>query len=262
MDDQQSVYAEWATSVNVADIASNANVETLRRLRENDPDLKVLVLWDEIHRTEDGNHYCPSGDEDMGWAGHFIGNNTNLEQLILYNPTTLEESNSSLLPFFREVSRNRTIEALFLREFDLSGGDILQAMEPFFQSNSNLRGLEVAGREPMAPSDRLLLSTIQRCHSLEFIVLQDCLDDETSPRGIIEALNKHTQLQGIQLLKLNVGSNEFRALSSIPRFSNLTELSLTLNLHMHKKHTDMKMNIKGPTPYQALRDQALTSISV
>ena len=56
------------------------------------------------------------------------------------------------------------------------------------------------------------------------------------------------------------GIQNFRNLD--PVISMTCQTHLTLNLHMHKKHTDMKMNIKGPTPYQALRDQALTSISV
>ncbi|KAL9185880.1 hypothetical protein ACHAXT_003657 [Thalassiosira profunda] len=136
MDDLRDVYAKLASIVNIEGVTLHANVGTLCQLRDNDESLDTLIVCAEENR-EEASEYCPSPDEDLGWAGHFVGGNTNVQHLTLHS-LPLEESNDSLDTFFRGASRNSSIWELRLEWIDLSNGRAIDAMEPFFHNNTNL----------------------------------------------------------------------------------------------------------------------------
>ncbi|KAL9184914.1 hypothetical protein ACHAXT_002691, partial [Thalassiosira profunda] len=245
-DDRLQAYADQASTIDIGTITSRANVETLQRLRDNDPKLTNLAVCRERRRgrrvlggggRDSGfEYYCPSDPEDLGfagtgawWAGAFIGNNKNLRELVVYG-SSFAEANNSLPKFLAGVSRNQSIRGIRLCGIDLSNVDILRTMNLFFENNANLRRVDVTRCDFGGEGDRLVSSMLRCCcQSLEEFKLDGNLDEGERPTRTIAALRTRTQLKYIFLDNMNVGSNECRTLAALPCFNNLQELNLMGN---------------------------------
>ena len=73
-------YDALSSTIKFEDITYfKSNQDILRRLKENDID--KLWICDEETTDGDTRDYIPDNDEDdMGWLGYFIGNNTSLKE--------------------------------------------------------------------------------------------------------------------------------------------------------------------------------------
>ena len=141
------MYEAQAAIINVEDIATNNNNRiVLRRIKRNDADDKKS-LWVQNEHDEDGEHcddYVPEGAEDMGWLGYFIGKNDHLEGLFIeFTPTSGASVRDVIEPFFRGVSRNKSIREIGLCSMDLLGGEVFTMLGPFFQNNHNLTTITI-----------------------------------------------------------------------------------------------------------------------
>ncbi|KAL9188356.1 hypothetical protein ACHAXT_006734 [Thalassiosira profunda] len=210
----------------------------LERLRDNDPKLTKLVVCHALQRFcgmrgwSDFDCYCPSADEDLGRAGVFIGNNNTLQELGFLGNLFLDEANDSLSVFFRGVSRSRSICRVDLSQIDLSNGDILRAMDPFFENYGNPLTVQVSGCQFGGKGDLDLALMLRSCRSLEGVYLEGNLDEGEHPTSIITslditALSSRTQLKWLSLVNMNVGW--LWSLVSRPFFSKLRGLNLIDN---------------------------------
>ena len=114
------------------DVAScENNKEILRRLKENDPELKkVWICNNRVFFSE--YHFHPDDGEELGWLGYFIGKNTSLQKLII---TYLPPSCDIGVEAFREgVGRNKSpIRSICFDDCDRSGGHIFKSFDQFFK---------------------------------------------------------------------------------------------------------------------------------
>ncbi|KAL9180834.1 hypothetical protein ACHAXT_011287 [Thalassiosira profunda] len=233
-------YAERARSIDIGTITSSANVETLQRLWDNDSGLTKLVVGREVQRglyegIESAACYCPSTiNEDLRWAGVFIGHNTNLRELVfcghhsrgIFAAKSTADAFAELdnyLQFLSGVSHNTSIVSLEFNE--LTNGDI----RAFFANNRNLRRVASFDCEFGGGGDWLLSSMLRGCQSLEDIRLTNNLGEGERPTTTIEALSTQTQLEYLALSVMNVGNAECRALAELPVISNLRTLNLSVN---------------------------------
>ena len=109
-----------------------SNRRILRRLKEDDPDFTQLWVAGPSLAT---TWYIPRGphDQELGWLGYFIGKNTHLEELTLYyNKENRHFSNDAIKSFCKELNSNRSIQKITFYEMNLSGGEIVQSLRPFF----------------------------------------------------------------------------------------------------------------------------------
>ena len=106
------------------------NKEILRRLKENDPELKkVWICNNRVFFSE--YHFHPDDGEELGWLGYFIGKNTSLQKLII---TYLPPLRDNGVEAFREgVGRNKSIRSISFDDCDRSGGHIFKSFDQFFK---------------------------------------------------------------------------------------------------------------------------------
>lgn len=225
-DDLCEFYSELASIVNVEGITTGANVGPLCRLRDNDSDLKVLVLCDEHERnleTDRASYYCPSANEDLGWLGHFVGKSTTLSLLRLHE---LFLHNDSIGSFFEGAGRNSSIRTLRLEGLDLSNDGAIRTMKPLLEDNTNLRTLAVVSCDVGAGGYRRISSMIQECPCLQSIVLVGSSAGGRQTTKNIASLGESSKLKRFYLHQMNIKSTGCVSLS---RLSNLCTLSLVDN---------------------------------
>ena len=80
---------------------------------------------EDIGECNNDNYYAPDfvdNVEELGWLGYYLGRNTNLNVLYLYeNQTNMYDSG----PFFEGLCCNNTIQKIHLDRFSLLEGRLL-----------------------------------------------------------------------------------------------------------------------------------------
>ena len=83
-------YAALADTIKIEDMTSNEqnlqNQTILRQLKEHDPDLNVIYLYDKSFdpdEPENTHDYFHNKGDDVGWLGYYIGQCTNIHELKL-----------------------------------------------------------------------------------------------------------------------------------------------------------------------------------
>jgi len=221
-------YQAAASTIKIDDIASDdVNRKILRRLKENDPNFDELWWVDGGGPTSrKGYMYYPEGGSDVGWFGHFIGNNTKLRALTFYsNPFE-----KAIEQFCRGVNSNRSIRKIVFSGLDLSGGEIFQWLGPFFENNNNFSELVVYHCNFGVGSARQLSLALRGCNkSLKSVWISNSQLGGERLVDVIHSLSVHPQLETLALGEMNVGRNEcMMALTNLLRntTTNLQELNL------------------------------------
>ena len=156
-----------------------------------------------------GLDYDPNGVIKLGRA---IRNNTHLRKLEIVDYSVVDEEDPQSQPpppyglpsFFMGLAGNRSIEHLSLYGFNHSYLNIFTTLRPFFQHNSNLRGIEITrANMPKKLKVPSLISAIASTSKLEFIdVSYNCIGDKKMA-NLIYAI---TNLSGLNhLLELMEG---------------------------------------------------------
>lgn len=132
MNNTIQMYDAQADSIKVKDIAANVNnrtmLERMRRNNANDCNNETLYIIDS--HDDDGEEcidYVPEGAYDMGWLGYFIGKSDHLGELNIrpFTPTSGDSVRDVMKPFFRGISRNKSIrEVNFVQRGFIGGRDV------------------------------------------------------------------------------------------------------------------------------------------
>ena len=80
------------------------NQSILQKLKDNDESFKELNIVSVAGKNDD-DKYVPIDGEDMGWLGYFIGQNTKLQVLQVFETIDNE--------FYKGMSCNTSIRVLF-----------------------------------------------------------------------------------------------------------------------------------------------------
>jgi len=225
-------YAALADTIKIEDITSNTiNQSILQRLKDNDLEFTTLVYTTNHFTEQESNdhYYLPSGREDVGWLGYYIGQNTKLQELIFYQTNDNES-------FYIGMSNNRSINRLVF--CDESNFDkLFPLLGPFFKNNHNLNEIEVEDTCQLVYEEARQLSlAIGKCNNslksfamtCSFAMRYSPIDISRSVADIITALSMHPQLTKLCLSDINIGRNECMALSTLLRCT-ITQLEI-LNL--------------------------------
>jgi len=160
-----SKYAALANTIKIEDITSDEHNQTiLQRLKYNDTSLDKLWIYnnecDDIGDSS-SDYYAPEDVEELGWLGYYIGQNSNLQELYLYEYGAIHTNmyDSDAEPFFRGLQYNRSIEHLEFNGFNLSEGRLFSMMTSFLKSNSMLHKISVDNNEFGAEGIRQLSLT-------------------------------------------------------------------------------------------------------
>mmetsp|Transcript_12277 Transcript_12277/g.24613 ORF Transcript_12277/g.24613 Transcript_12277/m.24613 type:complete len:519 (+) Transcript_12277:92-1648(+) len=233
-EERQRDYDQLARNVNLEDITSSQhNREVLRQLRDNDPELKSLIIESEeaeVGFEEDSwdlsAFVVKDGTDDIGWLGYFVGKSEVLQSLcIQYLP------DGSIKEFIGWVNSNRSIQELSI-EYDL-GDTIFNDLIPMRIKNNILNRIEITGvnigRER---ARRLALVLNQQCDQKAPLWLQlkrNNLDAE----GLRElATLLTTKLGHLCIAENQIGMNGGEVLGAVIRskaFSQLTGLDIGRN---------------------------------
>lgn len=216
------------------------NQSILRRLKNNDPDLTELWLRCLKHDDYD---YVPTGqnDNDFGWLGYFVGNNTQLAKLVInlneddmvggVVDCPLTEEQIEL--FCIGLNRNKSIRELRFSECTASifGGTVFQMMYPFFKSNRNLTSIKVDLVQLGADSCRnlaLALGTLTNGSLTHFGLNFNHIGDDGRLGDIIAALSTHPKLKILKVTGNGIGRNGCIALATLIRCTATELQSLDL----------------------------------
>lgn len=155
-----------------------------------------------------GDEYVPMDNEDIGWLGYYIGNNTQLQELRFY--TAIDNvANES---FYKEMSRNKSIQEISFWKISLNG-KLLRMLTPFFKNNCNL--VEVTFYECDIEGDMLSVA-IGNCNkSMRRIEMFNNGIRDGQLVDTITALRMHPQLEVLDLHSMTIGRNECTVLSSL-----------------------------------------------
>ena len=211
-------YEALAGTIEIAHItADKTNQYILRQLQKNDPDFDKLVVVNS--RDDDGdNEYFPEGARILGWVGYYIGKNTKLQGLQLrLNPfqdfLCDKEEFFNREEFFRGVNCNRSIRKIQFHNTDLSGGEIFQSLGQLFEKNGNLSEIEVEECDFGPGCARQLSLALRGCaKSLKCVRFYGNQMGGEQSVEIIEAFSVHPQLEKLELVGMNVGRSECRAI--------------------------------------------------
>jgi len=207
-------YDAAARTINIIDITTNeSNRYILRKLKENDAYFDKLWVTDS---RDDEYDYFPESVHEMGWIGYFIGKNTTLKDLILHSNPFEDVDNNAIEPFYRGINSNRSIQKIRFYNTDLSGGEIFQNQRPFFENNNNLSDLVVVECEFGAGCARQLSLALRGCNSsLKHVKLSNNQMGDEPLAEIIEAVSLHSQLEKLELWRMNIGRKEYSALANL-----------------------------------------------
>ena len=74
-------YESLASTKLIEDITSDErNRNILRRIKENDVDMKDLNIYENCRIRINHRDYIPYNGDDLGWLGYYIGRNNTLDQ--------------------------------------------------------------------------------------------------------------------------------------------------------------------------------------
>jgi len=143
------------------------------------------------------DYYYPDSAHDLGWLGHYICNNTTLQELHLWS-SAIKDFNTVIKPFYRQLSQNTTIQKISF--VNLVGGETCQSLGPFFGNNNNLKEMVLENCELGAGGCQLLALTIGGCkgNSLKRFAIDNVGYDANYGGQLVEvvvALSMHSQLE-------------------------------------------------------------------
>ena len=225
-------YDGLASTKLIEDITSSErNRNILRRIKENDEDMKKLKIYDDwngwIRIDKRDNNYKPDDGEDVGWLGYYIGHNTFLEELFIDQSYIFRN-----LSFCKGICRNKSIKNITFQGVNLSGGKTFQMMEQFFKNNSSLTEIRVNQCQLGSEGARQLSLALGGCtKSLKHILLSECQIADGELAGIIRALNMHPQLESFGLNSMNVGDSELKTFTTTLLRNTTTELRRLILCH-------------------------------
>ena len=222
-------YESRMWDVKLADITSdNENAEILRKLRDNDSDLTSVALAN-FGVVDEYKDFIVSDDDDLGWLGYFIGRNSQLKELFIWEWLEGNSDHSKIDAFAQGIGLNRSITKL---RIDTRFGEIfLQHLGRFFRNNKTLINLYLFGFDIGLETARNL-AVMLRDMSLESLeVGRLCYDSDSGSfidegavtAEIITALSKHTKLESLRLITCNLDRSGCMALG---RLSSLKVLKL------------------------------------
>ena len=213
-------YDALASTIKVEDITSDEqNQDIIRQLKENDPNRDLVCICDEDNAWSE-NDYCPV-EEEMGWLGYYIGQNTSLWRLWIDRIDII-----CSISFCRGLSCNTSITHISFRDINLSDENIFHMLNQFLKNNGNLSNFEA---ESCVLGADATISALSSCKSLEHIVLSTSQIVNGQMTDIIEALSMHPQLHTVEFsMGMVMGRNELAALATL--LHSMTELQ-TLKLY-------------------------------
>jgi len=194
-------YAALANAIKIEEITScEQNRDILQRIKDNDSTLTELSINDIVYNSAYYNIvYIPRGENDLGWLGYYIGQNTTLRKLSV---DVLHGGRNNTDSFYRELSHNRSIREITMH---FVGGRMFQMMDLFFKNNSNLTDIGIL-RGPRSDIfddhffSRELKNYTKSLRRLRLACFDQAID-------IITSLNMHPQLEEIGLGCMDIGSN-------------------------------------------------------
>ena len=205
-------YAALANTTKIEDITANTtNQYILQRLKDDDKGFDKLYILHTSIDNQDYDDYIPDKDEDMGWLGYYIGQNTHLQVLNFYI-TIHSES------FYKEMSRNKSIKEICFNGNITLDGNVFRMLAPFFKHNHNLTKIELDDCEFGVNGARQLSLAIGSCSkSLKCIDIRNNEMEDGQLVDIITALSMHPQLELLYFYDMSIGRNECTALSTLLR---------------------------------------------
>jgi len=215
------------------------NNDSLLQIKCNDPDITSIVVYDLDHRI---------GRKD---AGHYIGDNTHLNQLFIKGGTMPWESPlaalSMLARFCDGLARNSSIEDLNISDCELSIGKasntpeikklsayIVYRTSQFCFQNIKLRSIELNYCDLGDQGARVISSALKKKDNKSFLQ-QICLStneiSDIVAKELIESLKGYENLEILNLASNSVSTQGCAALGDL--FSSgavkLNDISLTNN---------------------------------
>ena len=137
---------------------------------------------------------------------------TNLRDLRLTSNIFVGITND-IEQFFRGVNRNRSIHNITFLGLHIMGGEIFQSLRPYFENNNNLSELDVERCTFGAGCSRQLSLALRGCaKSLKCVKFWHNRMGNEPLVDIIEAFSVHPQLEKLELVGMNVGRSECRAI--------------------------------------------------
>ena len=220
-------YDELASTMKIEVIASDEhNQEILRRLRDSDPEFGRLCMCNE-GQIWDENDFYPDNGEELGWLGYFLGKNTTVNDLYIRS-TPSPSCNAGVEDFRRGMGRNSFIRSIIFGCHRLNG-QIFYLLDLFFRNNNNLIEFVVSECDLGVDNIRQLSLALGNCNkSLKKVKFDTNAFDNGRLVDIIAALGMHPQLEELALVSMDIGRNEFTALSTLLR--NTTKQLQTLDL--------------------------------
>ena len=209
-------YAALADSIKIEDITSNThNKSILQRLKDNDNSFDKLTIRHRINVTYgliDPKSYATfddDGDSVMGWLGYFVGQNTKLQVLQVYE--TIDDES-----FYKEMSCNTSIKNVHFNDIGLLEGRVISLLRPFFTNNYSLVEIKMEYCSLDEADVRQLSLAIEACSkSLKTFDYTNNYNGAGNIFDIITALSMHPQLEKLRLCGNNIGRNEYTALSTL-----------------------------------------------
>ena len=135
-------YAALAKTKTIENITSDErNQDILRRLKDNDPSLNRLRICNYVGDESDSCYYISSNDDDdVGWLGYYIGQNTSLQELYF---AAISFHKIYDVNFYKGLNHNKSIQEIDFEYCDLWNGQIFGMFDQLFKNNHNLTEIRV-----------------------------------------------------------------------------------------------------------------------
>ena len=241
------MYEAQADTINVDDISKNSHNRTILRLLQRHETsgyyYKSLCVQneDEDQSDDECTYYFPEGTNDMGWLGYFIGKNQHLEELMIdsFTPTSGASVRDVIEPFYRGISRNKSIQEIYFPGVDLLGGEVFTILGSFFRNNHNLTAININHCDFGDEGARLFALAIGSSTNKSFqrVELENNNIGEQEMVDIMTALSMHPHLQHPDLDGNRLRKNGSVALATLLRCS-AKELQILY-------HTNNEINDEG-----------------
>lgn len=128
-----SYYDGRAQTVDLTDItSSDNNVDILRRLRNNDPELTSLCIYEDDFENSEFDYFVVQEGNDLGWLGYFLGRNTMLTELCIHD---MPGDRDRITALVRGIEQNRSIARLSIVR-DPLGDSVLSFLSSILRSKS------------------------------------------------------------------------------------------------------------------------------
>jgi Ran GTPase-activating protein (RanGAP) involved in mRNA processing and transport len=188
------------------DYEAAADTEILRRLSQNDPDIRRLTV----------NFYDDRIVNNQDWAkevGLAISKSKHLRSLWIdgrIDDDDEDDDDDQLTPpsyyglpsFFMGLAENRSIEDLILYPIDRSQTDIFTTLAPFFEHTRNLRRIGIYDDIHLRERIPSLISALKQAHGLEFIEIAYNELGDSIAADLIKALRSMPGLHNLSVLGL------------------------------------------------------------